>query len=84
MRSKVLTAMPRYHLHIHTGEDVEEDLEGKDFPDREAAQAEAERVIREVCISWPEAQIDMMMVIADETGRTVRMVPFEYVIGPMQ
>lgn len=53
-------------------------------PERRSARTEAERVIWKVCISWPEAQIDMMVVIADETGQTVRMVPLEYVIGPKQ
>jgi len=76
--------MPRYYLHIHTCDTVEEDPEGTDFPDREAAQAEAERVIRNGYLNWPEAPTDMIMVIADETGQPVRLVPFEYVIGPMQ
>jgi hypothetical protein len=76
--------MPRYHLHIHTGEIVEEDREGTDFTDLDAAHATAERVIRNICIAWCEAQIDMMMVIADESGRTVRVIPFESVIGPTQ
>jgi hypothetical protein len=76
--------MPRYYFHIHTCDTVEKDLEGKDFPDRAAAQAEAERVIWTGYIDWSEAPTDMIMVITDATGQPVRLVPFEYVIGPMQ
>ncbi|WP_262299683.1 DUF6894 family protein [Microvirga sesbaniae] len=76
--------MPRYYLHLHTGQDLELDPEGDDFPDLGAAQAEAKRVIGELWLDWPEARIGMAIEIVDETGQTVLRVPFADVIGRMQ
>ena len=76
--------MPRYYLRIRKGHDVDLDPDGDDFPDLGAAQAEARRVIRELCLDWSEARIGMVIEIVDETGRTVLRVPFANVIGRTQ
>jgi Domain of unknown function (DUF6894) len=76
--------MPRYYLHIHDGHDLDLDPDGTDFRDLQAAQAEAERVVRELWLDWSEARPDTAIEIVDATGRTMRRVPFSDVIGPMQ
>jgi hypothetical protein len=76
--------MLRYYLHIQKGHDLELDPEGDDFPDLEAAQAEANRVIRELWLDRGEARIDMAIEIVNEAGQTVLRVPFADVIGRTQ
>jgi hypothetical protein len=74
-------AMPRYYLHIHNGYELELDTDGADFPDAQAARAEAERLIREVSRFWPQARRYMTIEIADEAGQTIVRLPFADVMG---
>jgi hypothetical protein len=73
--------MPRYYFHIHNGCELELDSDGADFPDLQAARAEAERIIWDVSRFWPQARRYMMIKIADETGQTIVRLPFADVTG---
>ncbi|HEX8572295.1 MAG TPA: hypothetical protein VF759_06050 [Allosphingosinicella sp.] len=43
--------MPRFYFHVCNGNGFTEDQEGRDFPDLEAARAEAVRTAREIMAS---------------------------------
>jgi hypothetical protein len=74
--------MPRYYLHIRSKDGLSKDPQGEVLPDIETALAAALRVIRRIRASklWsqllPEAQRQMAIEIADETGQTVLIIPF--------
>jgi hypothetical protein len=76
--------MSRYYLHIRNGHDLGLDPEGDDFPDLEASQAEATRVIKELWLDWAEVRIDMVIEIVDEADQTVLRIPFADIICPTQ
>jgi hypothetical protein len=71
--------MPRYYLHLRTGDALQRDPDGFEAPNVDAAVAEARRVIREVRDDWAEQGIDMSRMafeIADDRGRLVQIVWF--------
>jgi hypothetical protein len=73
--------MPRYYFKIHNGYELELDSDGADFPDLQAARAEAERITRDVSRFWPQARRYMMIEIADEAGQTIVRLSFAGVMG---
>ena len=76
--------MPRYYFHIQNGSDLEEDPEGTELPDINAAHAEALIVTQELAAAVPEFDSDTIIEFADEMSQTVLLVPFSEAIGPIQ
>jgi len=67
--------MPRYYFNIRDGYDVDEDDEGIELPDIEAARAEALATVEELRDQLADAG-DIELEITDETGRRLMTVPF--------
>jgi len=72
--------MPRYYLYIQRGDQLLQDPDGIECPNIEAARAEAVTGIRDIL---PEAikrgaddGLDDVLVIADESGRELIIIPF--------
>ena len=72
--------MPRYFFNIRDGYDVDEDEEGIDLPDIEAARAEALATVEELRDELRDAG-NIELEITDETGRRLLTVPFFRVGG---
>ena len=71
--------MPHYYFHLRHGSQLIIDDEGQDFPDENAARAEAAKSVHELlaeAIRSDHADVPEAMVIADEDGREVASVPF--------
>jgi hypothetical protein len=71
--------MPRFYLHIRTGDGVIEDEEGVDFPDHATAIAEAVRGAR--CLMTGEVTegtlcLDQSIEVHDAAGQHLTSVPF--------
>jgi hypothetical protein len=67
--------MPRYFFHIRDGFDLDEDDEGVELPDIEAARAEALATVEELRNELRDAG-NIELEIADESGRRLLSVPF--------
>ena len=71
--------MPRYYFHLRTGEAVEADPEGTEFPSLEAAVADAHQArleyLRDEGIAEGGQQRACRFEITDESGRLVATVP---------
>jgi hypothetical protein len=67
--------MPRYFFNIRDGYDVDEDEEGIELPDIEAARAEALATVEELRDELQDAG-NIELEITDETGRRLLTVPF--------
>ncbi len=67
--------MPRYFFNIRDGYDVDEDEEGVELPDLEAAKAEALATVEELRDELADAG-NIELEITDETGRRLLTVPF--------
>jgi hypothetical protein len=67
--------MPRYFFHIRDGYDLDEDEEGIELPDVEAARAEALATVEELRDELRDAG-DIELEITDESGRRLLTVPF--------
>jgi hypothetical protein len=74
MRTKLKT-MPRYFFNIRDGYEVDEDEEGVELPDLEAAKAEALATVEELRDELADAG-NIELEITDETGRRLLTVPF--------
>jgi hypothetical protein len=75
--------MPWFYFHIRNGDAFEDnDPDGLDLPDLEAARAEALQVARDFWEDWSHADIGMAIEVADEAGRTVLTVPFAEAVNP--
>src|SRR5689334_3905492 len=72
---KKQNAMPRYFFNIRDGYDVDEDDEGIELPDFEAARAEALATVEELREELADAG-NIELEILDETGRRLLTVPF--------
>jgi len=71
--------MSRYYFHIRHGSELIIDDEGQDFPDDEAARAEAAESVHEIlaeAIRSQSADMPEAIVVADEDGREVASVSF--------
>ena len=72
-------AMSRFYFHLQAGGQVVPDDEGTDLPDLSAAQREAIQSAREMladAIKSGKPEIAEAIVIADEAGRALAVVPF--------
>ena len=67
--------MPRFFFNIRDGHDLDEDDEGVELPDVEAARAEAFATVEELRGELRDAG-NIELEITDETGRRVLTVPF--------
>ena len=71
--------MPHYYFHLRHGSQLTIDDEGEDFPDDNAARAEAVEAVREILaasIFSKNADVPEAMVVADESGREIASLPF--------
>ncbi len=70
--------MPRFHFHVRDGDSLLEDLEGAEFPDLDAARADAVAASRDVLAERIKAGLPLgglQFEIRDEAGRLVATVP---------
>lgn len=67
--------MPRFFFNIRDGHDLDEDDEGVELPDVEAARAEAFATVEELRSELRDAG-NIELEITDETGRRLLTVPF--------
>jgi hypothetical protein len=79
--------MSCYRLHLRRGHELQEDLDGIDLPDLDAAYSEAVRVARELRELWnrlPDSVLNGMAIeVADEANQMVLTVPFSDVAGSL-
>jgi hypothetical protein len=75
--------MPRYYFHIRDGFDLDEDDEGVELPDIDAARAEALATVEELRDELQDAG-NIELEIADESGRRLLSVPFRHQRGRRQ
>ena len=67
--------MPRFFFNIRDGYNLDEDDEGIELPDVEAARAEALATVEELRDQLADAG-NIELEITDESGRRVLTVPF--------
>jgi hypothetical protein len=75
--------MRRFYFHLRTGDELTPDEEGTDFPDFSAAQREALLCARELlseAIKRGKSEVPEALVIADEAGRQLAIVPLTAVL----
>jgi hypothetical protein len=68
--------MPRYFFNIREGFEVDEDEEGVELPDIEAARAEALATVEELREELGADAQGIELEIADESGRRLLTIPF--------
>ena len=71
--------MGRYYFHLKDGDQIVPDEDGTELPDVSAATREALQSAREIladAIKAGKPKVYEAYVIADETGRTVQVLPF--------
>jgi len=67
--------MPKFYFHLHTGNQVERDSEGVEFPSLEAALADAHQAWREYLRDEGIDPRQCHFEVTDEYGRLVAVVP---------
>ena len=80
---KMVGAMGRFYLHIKAGGDLHYDEEGIELPSIDAARKEALLSAREMlarAIKAGKTTVPEALVIADEDGRTLEVVPLASVL----
>lgn len=83
--TRTLTPMPRFHSNMRDSDSLLEDLEGADFPDLDAARADAAAASREVLAERIEAGLPLgglRFEIRDEAGQLVATVPIRDAAQP--
>jgi hypothetical protein len=68
--------MPRYFFNVRDGYDVDEDDEGVELPDIEAARAEALATVEELRDELGADATNIELEITDESGRRLLTIPF--------
>ena len=68
-------AVPRYYFLIHASDHKEDDPDGTDLPNHQAAHHYAHRIIRELkeAAYHPSGAT---MIVLDRAGNTIRSIPF--------
>jgi hypothetical protein len=75
--------MGRFYFQWKNGEELTPDEEGSELPDVEAARREAVHSVRELlahAIKVGEAKVPEALVITDETGRALHVLPLTAVL----
>jgi hypothetical protein len=75
--------MGRFYFHIQDSDQLLQDPEGTDLPDVDAARQEAILAAREIlieAIKMGKTQVPKAVVIADEEGRTLDVLPLASVL----
>ena len=75
--------MPRFYFHFAKGREIEQDPDGLEFPDLEAAYLDAFRAAREMWAEMLERQEDpreLAFQIYDDGGRLLLTLPFAEVL----
>ncbi len=75
--------MGRFYFHIQDGGQLLQDPEGTDLPDVDAARQEAILAAREIligAIKMGKTLVPKAVVIADEEGRTLDVLPLASVL----
>jgi hypothetical protein len=75
--------MARFYFHLRTGDQIVPDVEGTELPDFPSAQREALLNARELlaeAIKSGKPEVAEALVIADEAGRALAVVPLAAVI----
>jgi len=70
--------MGRFYFHLKSGDDLIPDEEGTELPDLTAATQEVLGAARELlanAIRWQSLNVPEAVVVADETGNTLRVLP---------
>ena len=68
--------MPRFFFNIRDGYDLDEDDEGVELPDLEAARAEAQATVEELRDELGADGSTIQLEVADEAGRRLFTVSF--------
>jgi hypothetical protein len=68
--------MPRFYFNLRDGRDLDEDEDGVELPDVEAARAEAFATVEELRDELGADGARMELEITDEAGRRLVTVPF--------
>lgn len=68
--------MPRFFFNVRDGYEVDEDEEGIELPDFEAARAEAYATVEELRDQLAGDAARIELEITDDTGRRLLTVPF--------
>ena len=77
--------MPRYYFHIRTGDIRTDDPEGREVPAAESLEEEAIEAARDLLAEGDLQGLDRrkwVYEVADETGATVLVLPFEEAVEP--
>jgi hypothetical protein len=75
--------MGRFYFHLRAGDELIRDDVGEELPDMTAARCEARLVARELlaeAIKSGKAEVADSVVIADEAGRALAIVPLATVL----
>jgi hypothetical protein len=75
--------MGHFYFHLKDGDELIADDEGADLPSVEAAKVEADHAIREMLCDALKSRAEKVpeaLVIADESGRTLHVLPFAAVL----
>jgi hypothetical protein len=77
--------MPRYYIDVRSTFGLDEDMDGVDLPDLNAAHAEALKVGHKLRERWTEmphdARHDIIVELVDEGFRTLLTLPLSEVEG---
>lgn len=68
--------MPRFYFNVRDGRDLDEDEEGVELPDVEAARAEALATVEELRDELGADAARIELEITDDTGRRLLTIPF--------
>jgi hypothetical protein len=68
--------MPRYYFNVRDGFDLDEDDEGVELPDVEAAKAEAIATVEELRDELGADAAGIELEVTDEEGRRLLTLPF--------
>jgi hypothetical protein len=67
--------MPRYFFNVRDGFELDMDDEGVEFPDLEAARAEALAAVEELRDEFTAEVVHVELEVSDESGRKLLTLP---------
>jgi hypothetical protein len=68
--------MPRFYFNVRDGRDLDEDEEGVELPDVEAARAEALATVEELRHELGQDAARIELEVTDAAGRRLLTIPF--------